>query len=537
MPTFDINDLARIGAVRDVKPFMLPPEAWTVALNMRYEDEALKTIEGYRSTFGSPPIQPHFGMIIERTAASVAAYASLTKIRWYDGTSHTDATRTVGGDYTAAITRQWNGTIAGGGIPIFNNGLDVPQYSITPGIGTFEDLANWPPTLRAKVIRAFGPHLIALNINDAGGSFPHRVHWSHPAVPGSVPISWDITDPTKDAGNYELPDAQSGLLLDGLPLGSIMYLYKGSAVWRMRYVGGQSKFDFGQSAWIANEGLLNTGSVCITGDGQKHVFATTSGDILWHDGNSIRSALSQRQRRRLQNDIDPANTNECFMFANPFTNSVWFCYPESGQQYPSKALHMCYKTIGGTEWAITEVDGINFRNAMVGSPPGAMSFGLWDEVDGVTWDSDAATWDMATVGGATPRRKLFFLDPANSKFYAYGDAPTRDGVPFTSTLQRVGLGILGKKNNGQPIEDFQRKKMITRIFPKITGAPVSIRFNSQQLVDGPIVNGEAVDYDPTIQYFADPQTMEGVAVGLEMSGQLPWQIDGYKINIEPLGEF
>jgi hypothetical protein len=144
---------------------------------------------------------------------------------------------------------------------------------------------------------------------------------------------------------------------------------------------------------------------------------------------------------------------------------------------------------------------------------------------------------MATVGGATPRRKLFFLDPANSKFYAYGDAPTRDGVPFTSTLQRVGLGILGKKNNGQPIEDFQRKKMITRIFPKITGAPVSIRFNSQQLVDGPIVNGEAVDYDPTIQYFADPQTMEGVAVGLEMSGQLPWQIDGYKINIEPLGEF
>jgi hypothetical protein len=537
MPTFDINDLSKIGAIRDMKPYMLPPEAWTIALNMRYEDESLKTIEGWKQVFGTPPIAPHFGMILERPAASVLTFVDLVSAKWYDGVTYTDATRTVGGPYTASATREWNGTIAGGGIPILNNGLDVPQYSQTPGTGTFENLVNWPANMRAKVIRAFGPHLVAMNITVAGGEFPHRVHWSHPASPGSLPNSWDETDPTRDAGNYDLPDAQSGLLLNGFPLGSIMYLYKGSSVWRMRYVGGQSKFDFGQSAWIANEGLLNAGSICISGDGLKHIFATTSGDIMWHDGNRVQSALTLRQRRRLQTDIDPANAGECFMFANPFTNSIWFCYPESGAQFPTKALHMCYKTVGGTEWAITEVDGISFRNVVVGSPPGPMAFGVWDEVDGVTWDSDAAVWDMATVGGGTPRRKLILLDPANSKFYSYGDSPTRDGVAFTSTLQRVGLGVLGKKRDGSPIVDFQRRKMITRIFPKITGGNVSIRFNSQQVVDGPVSNGASVNYDPTTQYFADPQTMEGNAVGLEMSGTVPWQIDGYKINIEPLGEF
>jgi hypothetical protein len=110
-------------------------------------------------------------------------------------------------------------------------------------------------------------------------------------------------------------------------------------------------------------------------------------------------------------------------------------------------------------------------------------------------------------------------------------------VEFVSRLQRIGLGVLGKKRNGEVIEDFQRKKMITRIFPKITGAKVNIKFNSQQVVDGPVASGAAVVYDPATDVFADPQTMEGRAVGLEFSGTLPWQIDGYKVNIEPLGEF
>lgn len=545
MAVFDINDIAKIGAVRDTKAYMLPPEAWTVALNMRYEDESLKTLEGWASVFSTPPIAPHFGMLLARPGslldlgsnASVLAFVSLTAARWYDGTTYSDATRTVGGAYTASNTRQWNGTIAGGGILIFNNGVDVPQFSMTPGTGTLENLTNWPSTLRARVVRAFGPHLVALNIVDNSQEFPHRVKWSHPASPGSLPSSWDETDPTKDAGEYDLPDAASGLLLDGLPLGSTMYLYKETSIWRMRYVGGQSKFDFGQSAWIPNEGLLGMGSVCISGDGAKHVFATTSGDIWWHDGNRAQSILSARQRRRLQADIDPSYARASFMFANPFTHSIWFCYPESGEEFPTKALHMSYRVAGGTEWTITEVDGITFRNATVGNMPD-QSFGIWDEVgDAVIWDDDTGIWDVATVGGGTPRRKLIFLDPANSKFYSYGDSALRDGVAFTSTLQRIGLGVLGKKRDGSPIVDFQRKKMITRIFPKITGASVNIRFNSQQVVDGAVSSGVAVSYDPVTQIFADPQTMEGRAVGLEISGAEPWQIEGYKINIEPLGEF
>lgn len=544
MPVFDINDIARIGAVSDTKSYVLPPEAWTHAINMRYEDEALKTIEGWDEVFGVPPIAPHFGMFINMptallaigSAASVLAYASLTKIRWWDGTSHTDATRAVGGDYTATNTRQWNGTIAAGGIPILNNGVDVPQFSATPGAGLFAALTNWPGAHRARVMRAFGPHLVAINMVESGIDLAHRVRWSHPASPGFLPSTWNEADATRDAGFYDFPDTASGILLDGLPLGSIMYLYKETSVHRMRYVGGQNKFDFGQAAWIQNDGLLAMGCVCISGDGTKHVFASTSGDILWHDGNRVQSALTLRQRRRLQSDINPEFARNSFIFANPFTHSIWFCYPSSGQEFPNKALHLCYKTLGGTEWVITEVDGITFRNATVGNMP-TISFGAWDEVDGVKWDDDEVVWDAASVGGGTPHRRLVMFDPTNSRIYGYGTSAMRRGSLFTSSLQRIGLGVLGQKRTGEPIEDFQRKKMITRVFPKISGSAVNIRFNSQQIVDGPVSSGNSVTYDPMTQIFADPQTMEGRTVGLEFRGGLPWQLDGYKINIEPLGEF
>lgn len=537
MPVFDINDIAKIGSVRDIPSYMLPPEAWTVALNMRYDDQSIRTIEGWAQIFGTPLSPPHFGMgvvkagsLLDFTAGSIIAYAGLDKIRWYDGTSHTDATRTVGGDYTATHTRQWNGAIAGGGILIFNNGVDVPQFSGTPGSGTFENMTNWPPALRAKVVRSFGPHLFAINLVDGATAHPHRFRWSHPADPGSLPSSWDVTDPTKDAGQKDLPDTHSGLLLDGLTLGSVMYLYKETSIWRTRFVGGQEKFDIGQSAWINSEGLLGMGMVCVTGDGQKHVFATTSGDIMWHNGNQIQSILTLRQRRRLQGDIDPANARNSFIFANPFTHSVWFCYPSQGNVWPDKALHLSYKNVGGTEWSVTEVDGITFRNTLISNLP-VQTGDVWDSVVG-TWDSYDGVWGQPQI-----RRNLILLDPANTKFYGLGDSELRDGVAFSSQLRREGLGVIGKRRSGEPIVDFQVQKMIKMLMPKVRGGAVTVRFNSQQVVEGPVSDGLAAAYDPTTQTHVYPHPMSGVAVGFDITGTGHWALDGYKVDIEPMGEF
>lgn len=525
---FEVDDIASIGSVSDVPGYQLPPEAWTLALNMRYKDNALEALSGWTQVFGTPLYAPHFAMPAVTTSQIFWLYTSLTKAAVWDGTTHTDVTRAAG-DYAATDSWNWNGTIFGG-IPILNNGVDVPQYWSTLSTATkLANLPNWPSTLRAKVVRSFGPFLFAVSLTSSGAQFPHRVRWSDVADPGSLPSSWDIADPTKLAGEVDLPDVLAGNLVDALPLGSTLFVYKESSIWRARFVGGQAVFDFGQSSWVTTSGLLGPRCVCISGDGLKHVLATQD-DIIWHDGNSVNSILTGRQRKRLQNEIDTSNYAQSFMFPNPFNAEIWFCYPSKGSTYPDKAIIMNHKTAGGRDWVVTEADGITFRNAVVGNI---------ESVNLETWDAGSDTWD-STIDpwSVLQRRRVVLSDPTSSKFFLLDDGNTRNGVAFNSVLQREGLALIGKKRSGEPVVDHQKMKMLKRLWPKIRGGPVGVRFGAQQLVQGSTLWGPSSTFNPNAQVYVDPGPVSGRAVGIELqsTGQV-WALDGYKIDMVPMGEF
>ena len=524
----DINDLASIGAIADTEPFQLPPEAWTTALNTRCLDGDISSLLGWEQIFGTPGAAPHMAVPVSTNSANFWLYASLTKIFGYDGTTHTEVTRSSGGAYTAGATENWNYTVLGG-IPILNSGSDVPQYWPTIALATpMANLTNWPSTLRAKVVRSFGPFLIAGNITDSSVQYPHLIQWSHPADPGAVPASWDYTDPTNDAGRKDLSDTNAGVLLDMQPLASAMYLYKENSVWRMTYVGGRFIWDFGQSAWLPSTGLLAARCVAITGDGQRHVLATQD-DIIWHNGNTVKSVLSGRQRRRLFNEIDTENFHTSFMFDNPIYREMWFCYPSSGMSYPDKALILNYSN--PENFVITEVDGITFRNAVSGSIE-SPNEELWS--DGTdTWEEDTGAWSELL------RRRVVLSSPSDTKLYNLDKTSTRDGAAFTVTLQREGLALLGKKRNGDWIVDHQRVKMACRLWPKLTGGPIRIRLGAQQLVDGPIAWGEYVVFDPLTSITADVPPISGRAVAIEFStvNAVSWKLSGYKYDVVPLGQF
>lgn len=550
---FDINDVAQVGSVADVPGYMLPPEAWTLALNMRYSDLGIQALDGWVETFNAPPptIEPHFTFPVVTTTQVLWPYVSLTAAAVWDGAVHNDITR-VSGAYTASDTYQWNGTMLGE-VLVLNDGIDQPQAWLPPYTGKLINLPNFtnfaqanpPPgwasgniNRTAKVIRAFGSFLIAIDItsNDTTGvvaNHPHRVLWSHPADPGGVPKSWDVTDTTVDAGSIDLPDVNAGILMDILPLGSTMYCYKEASIWKMRFVGGQSIFDFGQSSWITTAGLLGQRCVCVTGDGTKHVLATQD-DIIWHNGNNVQSILNNRQRRRLQNEIDTTNFYQSFIFANPFNNEVWFCYPSNGNLYPNKALIMNYKQAGGNDFVVTEADGITFRNAAVGTIE-TPNLEKWD--DGTdTWDQFTGPWSVRE------RRRVVVVNPPAKKFYNFGVGTLRDGVPFTTTLQRDGLALIGKKRDGSPIVDHRRMKTFMRAWPKIitaaAGNTINVRFGAQQTVDGAIAWGLAKAFNPATDVFADPGPVTGRAVGIEYSATgILWRMDGYKLDMNILGEY
>lgn len=527
MPEIDINDLASIGVVNDVKPYMLPPEAWTTALNVRYKSRALVSLLGWEQVFGTPGTAPNFLIPISTASTDFWIYASLTKIYVYDGVTHADISRAAGGAYTAVNSGDWNGTILGG-IPILNNGTDVPQSRANMTAGTkFTALPNWTATLRAKVVRAFGPYLMAFGLVDAGTSLPHTIQWSHPADPGSVPSSWDYTDPTKDAGRKDLEDVNSGIILDALPLQSTMYVYKENSTWRVTIIGGRFIFDF--KPLFENIGILASRCVAITGDGTKH-FVATQDDVIWHNGSRIVSILNDRQRSALFAELDTSNYVNSFVFGNPLNTEMWFCYPTTGNVQPNKALIWNYGVGAADLGSISYADGITFRHAAIGNIEGD-SNELWS--DGTDdWSEDTGPWSEFS------RRRVLLAGTDATKFYIMDRGSTRDGISFTQTVQRIGLSVIGRKRNGDWIEDHRNRKMFASLWPKISGDAVNIRLGSQETVDGPILWGSVVAFDPTMSRMADNDPMSGASLAIEVSStSKSWQFDGYKADVLVLGQF
>lgn len=531
MPEVEINDLFLFGQNADVEDYQLPPEVFTLADNMRFANQGAERISGMTQVFGTPGVAPRFAMTIKDASGKTFwLYTSLTKGYVFDGSTHTNITRqtaAVDVDYNASNTRDWNGTLLGG-VPILNNGIDLPQFWGSLSTGTkLANLTNWPSTLRARLVRSFGPYLLALNVTKSGTNYPHMVKWSHPADPGSVPASWDETDPTKDAGERELPDAKAGVILDGLPLGGRFFVYKESSVWRVSQIGGVYIFDFGTSAFLEGVGILAPRCVTITGDATRHVFASQD-DILVHDGNSVpQSILSERWKKTLRNRMDGDNYMNSFIYTDPINEEVVFCFPESGNVLPTRALVWNYRI--GERGAISERVVPNLAGVTIGSV---------ETLSPETWATITSTWSgMQNIAwSTTTRRKLVGWSHVDSKFYLVEDGDTLDGTEFVGTLQRTGLGIVGRKRNGDWIVDFTMQKLFRRLWVKGSGGPITVRIGASKLPGGPITWSPDKSFDPSTQKYLD-FAVSGAALAVEFRASTGFRLQGYKIEFEPLGRF
>lgn len=515
MAEIELNDLHKYGLIRDVKAYQIEPEAWTSALNIRFDKQGVEALTGRTQIFGTPLFAPHFAVPYAIQAQTYWVYASLAEIGLFDGASHTEITR-QSGDYNTVYTREWQSTLFGG-VLVFNNGIDMPQYWGGPG-NYFADMPNFTSTLRAKVIRAFGPYLIALNLIDTGFSYPHLVQWSTPADPGSLPNSWDYSDPNVDAGRNDLPDIDAGVIQDGLPLGGRFYIYKEGSVWRMTSIGGEFIFDF--KPFLETAGLLAPRCLTVTGEGKNHVFATQD-DVVLHNGIDAKSLLDSRMRNAVFGAISTVSYKNSFVFTNKPKDEVWFCFPEHGETHPSRALIWNY------QYNVLSEAEVNFRNASYGKDETAADL---DWTTGGEWLAGDEPWSESTW------KKVIACDPANSKMVELDEGTTYDGTAFTATLARRDLGATGRKRDGSWIVNFASKKFVHRIWIKASGNPFSVRMGSAPRPDGTVTWTAAQTFTPATDKYVDV-LVEGEAMAIEFSGTSWFRLEGYKIVGRVVGNF
>lgn len=506
-----IRNLGRYGMILDIPDYDLEPGQWSLAQNVRFEDGRVKTFPG-NSTFITPVVDPWHILGWPTEAVFKWFYAGLEKIYLYDGTTHTDVTR-VSGDYTGTEFNRWSGLVYGG-TPVFNNGIDAPQfYNDT----TFEDMlwdgANtWTDqNVTTKVMRNFKYHLIALNVTDQGENYPQRFMWSNPAEGGTMPDSWDYSNPANDAGFNDLTQTP-GAIVDGLQLRDTFIVYKDDSAYRVSYIGGNNIFSFQRILKVP--GMLS--SECVVEVKGRHI-VLGPGDLYWTDGQSWDSLVDDKVKRTLFDAIDADNMHRCFLRDFPAKDEVWICYPSQGVNFSDSAIVWNYAD-----------DTFTFRQLPSGTKD--MELGSITSADYTYDDLGDKTYDewQGTYGARDYSPISYSLVSASGDIQKFEDANLFNGQPARCYAERSGvnLGELGSLQT------------LTALYPRMD----KIGFTVDLYVGGQYQPSDNVEWEGPYKFTPGEQRKIDCRVTgnyhsfrIETNADVAWELSGMDVEHHPAG--
>lgn len=504
---------------------MLPPEAWSDGRNVRFADNKVLKFRGHKNVFGTPTVVPYWAFPTGDAVNAYWVYANLTKLYATDGSTHSDVTRAVGGDYSTDANDFWNGGIFGG-VPVITNGADDPQYQAAAGTATaFADLSNWPANTLCKLIRPYRVFLVALNVTKSGTNYPHLVKWSDASVPGAVPGSWDETDPTTLAGEVELIDAQAGPILDALQLRDILVIYKERSTWGMIYTGDRNVHRFYQI--FDSLGVMSQGCVLALPQGRHLVY---SGEQMYlHNGQQTEYVFDNKWHKFIANNLNENNYRRSFMVRNSVEHEAWFCFPEVGADYPTLAV--VWNERDGTIGVRDLPGGISHIAA--GPIPGSGSNITWDS-DSEVWDDDLTVWDEQTF--IPYQLQLLQSNKNTTNLQQLNQTNQFAGADMSSFIERQSLAIIGQDRQGNPKSDLEVLKLWKRIWPRVTGGPINVRVGVQDYIGGPVMWQPPQAFNPATQKYLD-FIAHGrlLCTRFESNADVAWQLEGYDVEVEQAG--
>jgi hypothetical protein len=516
------------GINKDISPYELPDDKWSDGTNVSFLNDKTSKAIGYSEFASTTTVEPYWLMPFNTLSDSYWIYAGLEKIYKVDGTTHTNITRqTAAEDADYATTDgKWNGGVLGG-VAILNNGIDVPQMFGT-GSTICEDLDYWPTGMKASVIRPFKQFLVALDTTEAANRYPYRVHWSHPAEPGTVPTTWNAALADKDAGYVDLSQT-NGWVVDALPLKDANIIYKEDSVWGMSYEGGQSIFRFYE---IFNDAGV-FGQRCVKSFDEKH-FVLTTNDVYVHNGQTKESVITNQMRTELFNSMNADYTHKTFVTADYRNNEMWICIVSSGNNkhpasyyagavadiapLPDKAFIWNWKN---NTWTTRDIPNVNH----IGWGVVTEAQGILDWTDTETWDSDGSTWDYR---GYNPAETfLLMVDTVDKKLFKVDSTEyTFDGTDYKAWVRKDSMNL-----------GYSGTKSLKKIIPKFSGTGTVDIYIGQSMSPG-----SSITWSPLYNFRIGEQselpvriTGNYLSVFIGSNDSNHWALDNLELHWAPSG--
>lgn len=436
----------------------------------------------------------------------------------------------TGGDYSGGENDRWNGGVLSGILVLNNSGVDNPQYWASASTSVrLADLPNWPANTKARIIRPFLNVLVALDITVSGIRRPYLVRWSHGADAGAIPSSWDVSDASLDAGQFDLGQTKD-FLVDSLSLGqNVNIIYKEETAWIMQFIGHPYIFQFVQISGMPGMFSQQCGVEITKG---RHA-VLTRGDFIIHNGQSFESAIDGRNRKFLFNAIDPTNWSRTFVAHNPRFNEVWVCFPSIGAERCDQALIWNYRE---NTWFHRDLPLVSDIKLGIVNPSVEDT---WDAGPATSWDGGAdIPWD-STQSDPT-QYKMLMASPDNTKVYEPDVGNTFDGVVFTSYVEREGLALEPTRRQDSLTINTESWKCLRGVRPRFSTPPVGEsvevwigtqnHVNAASLWHGPFIadadNDYKVDFIHSARLF-----------GVRFQAQDAFKIDGYDLDVDRTGMY
>lgn len=392
------------------------------------------------------------------------------------------------------------------GVGVLSNGADEPVY----WNGTnFVTLTDWTATETCQFITAFQYHLFALDISGPGGTFTSKLKFSDAAEPGTIPDSW-TPGAGNEAGDVELSDSPGGLLC-AYPMRDSLMIYKRSAMYQARYVGGNQVFNFRKVQ--AASGALTRRSVCEV-KGQHLV--VTDGDIVLTDGTNLRSVGETRVKDWLFNQLDQTSYPNLFCTYNRAQGEVLIGFPSQDNTFCDMALvyNVALDSFGTRELTAVTHAAVGFVNDTTDSNTWADRTESWDDAEG--------GWSSSSISSA--RDSLVLVSTNEMEQQDTLDATTRDAY-------------LGKYS--MAFGDSARLKLLRRVHVRTSGSygTLYVRAGSQ------MEPGDTIAWTPEVA-ITDPEQIANlmttgryISVEVRSSGSDVWKVTGMELEIEVRGYF
>ncbi len=488
----------------DVEHELLEP-IWTDGLNVRFGGGFVRKTEGYAQTLSSVAAPVRHVCSVQSAGNS---WVSVTDTNIYadDGITQTDITGTP---LTGSQANKVTSSVLGG-VLVINNGADVPRY--WGGSGTTQDLPGWTSTHRCKSVRAFLNYLVAVNVTKDVVNYGSMVKWSDVAESGSIPDSWDTSDPTRDAGELQAAETDDDLV-DSLPLGNVLVLYKQRSMYAMQFTRNNDIFRVfrlpGDYGMIAPN--------CAANVPRGHVVLTNGPDVILHYANEPQSIITGKWRDWLRENLDPANYEQSFVTANTPKGEVWICIPTAGSSYCNRALVWNYEE---DTWSLLELPNVTHGaiGVLQSSDDG------WED-DEATWEGDDTPWDPLDVADR------LVMSSGNAKLYVMDEGDTFDGAQISASVTRDGLSF----------GDAEIVKLLRSITPRVNGLAGTVlaftpRYSND--VEGAYSSGSPVSY--TVGTTRKAHLLKSgrqLGVAIASAGAGDWRIKSMGWDVVPMGDY